>query len=241
MPALTNRVALVTGASMGIGAGLAAMLAAEGARVVLAARRRDELEQVAEDIRRDGGTAVPVVTDLTDDDSLARLLATTRAELGAVDVLVNSAGYAIWKPLEATTITEWDHTFAVNVRAAAYLCGAVLPGMQARGFGRIINIGSEAGVAIVPGFAAYCVSKHALRALTEVIQDANHENGIKAWVICPGFVNTDMGYVVPGADPADFLQVAEVVDVVRYLLRTGDNVKLGPEILLRTMRNPMTA
>ena len=241
MPALTNRVALVTGASMGIGAGLAAMLAEEGARVVLAARRRDELEQVAKDIRRDGGTAVPVVTDLTDDDSLARLLAATRAELGAVDVLVNGAGYAIWTPLEATTITEWDHTFAVNVRAAAYLCGAVLPGMQARGFGRIINIGSEAGVAIVPGFAAYCVSKHALRALTEVIQDANHENGIKAWVICPGFVNTDMGYVVPGADPADFLQVAEVVDVVRYLLRTGDNVKLGPEILLRTMRNPMTA
>ena len=241
MTALANRVALVTGASMGIGAGLAAMLAAEGARVVLAARRRDELEQVAKDIRRDGGTAVPVVTDLTDDDSLARLLARTRAELGAVDVLVNSAGYAIWKPLEATTITEWDHTFAVNVRAAAYLCGAVLPGMQARGFGRIINIGSEAGVAIVPGFAAYCVSKHALRALTEVIQDANHDNGIKAWVICPGFVNTDMGYVVPGGDPADFLQVAEVVDVVRYLLRTGDNVKLGPEILLRTMRNPMTA
>ena len=241
MPALTNRVALVTGASMGIGAGLAAMLAGEGARVVLAARRGEELDRVAKDIRRDGGTAVPVVTDLTDDDSLARLLAATRAELGAVDVLVNSAGYAIWKPLEATTITEWDHTFAVNVRAAAYLCGAVLPGMQARGFGRIINIGSEAGVAIVPGFAAYCVSKHALRALTEVIQDANHENGIKAWVICPGFVNTDMGYVVPGADPADFLQVAEVVDVVRYLLRTGDNVKLGPEILLRTMRNPMTA
>ena len=241
MTALTNRVAVVTGASMGIGAGLAAMLAGEGARVVLAARRGEELDRVAKDIRRDGGTAVPVVTDLTDDDSLARLLATTRAELGAVDVLVNSAGYAIWKPLEATTITEWDHTFAVNVRAAAYLCGAVLPGMQARGFGRIINIGSEAGVAIVPGFAAYCVSKHALRALTEVIQDANHDNGIKAWVICPGFVNTDMGYVVPGANPADFLQVAEVVDVVRYLLRTGDNVKLGPEILLRTMRNPMSA
>jgi NAD(P)-dependent dehydrogenase (short-subunit alcohol dehydrogenase family) len=93
--------------------------------------------------------------------------------------------------------------------------------------------------AIVPGLAAYCVSKHALVALTEVIQDGNHDNGIKAWVICPGFVDTAMGYVVPGANQADFLTVEEVVDVVRYLLHTGDNVKLGPQILLRTMRNPM--
>jgi hypothetical protein len=75
--------------------------------------------------------------------------------------------------------------------------------------------------------------------LTEVIQDGNHDNGIKAWVICPGFVGTDMGYVVPGANPASFLQVEEVVDVARCLLHTGDNVKLGPQILLRTMRNPM--
>jgi len=80
-----------------------------------------------------------------------------------------------------------------------------------------------------------------LRALTEVIQDANHDNGVKAWVICPGFVDTDMGYVIPGANPASFLKVDEVVDVVRFLLHTGDNVKLGPEILVRTMRNPMTS
>ena len=86
--------------------------------------------------------------------------------------------------------------------------------MQARRFGRIINIGSEAGVATVPGLAAYCVSKHALVALTEVIQDGNHDNGIKAWVICPGFVGTAMGYVVPGANPANFLTVEEVVDMV---------------------------
>ncbi len=239
MTGLAGRVAVVTGASMGIGAGLAAMLAAEGAKVVLAARRETELERVAGEIRQRGGVAIPVVTDLADDDSLARLVATARAEAGPVDVLVNNAGYAVWKPLEATTMAEWDHTFAVNVRAAAYLSAAVLPGMAGRRFGRIINIGSEAGVAIVSGLAAYCVSKHALVALTEVIQDANHENGIKAWVICPGFVDTDMGYVVPGANPANFLTVEEVVDVARYLLHTGDNVKLGPQILLRTMRNPM--
>src|SRR5579859_5681129 len=144
-----------------------------------------------------------------------------------------------WKPLEATSMAEWDQTFAVNVRAAAYLCAAVLPEMQQRKFGRIVNIGSEAGVAIVPGLAAYCVSKHALRALTEVIQDGNHDNGIKAWVVCPGFVDTEMGYVVPGARPQNFLSVDEVIDVVRFLLHTGDNVKLGPEVLIRTMRNPM--
>jgi short-subunit dehydrogenase len=237
--ALADRVAVVTGASSGIGAGLAAMLAAEGARVVLAARRGEQLEAVAAGIRQAGGVAVPVVTDLADDGSLASLLARAQAEAGPVDVLVNNAGFGLWKPLEETSIAEWDHTFAVNVRAAAYLCSATLPGMQRRGFGRIINVGSEAGVAIVPGLAAYCVSKHALGALTEVIQDANHDNGIKAWVICPGFVDTEMGEVVPGANRDHYLAVEEVVDVVRYLIRLGDNVKLGPQILVRTMRNPM--
>ena len=107
---------------------------------------------------------------MTSAESVARLLATASAEAGPVDVLVNNAGYAVWKPLEETTLAEWDHVFAVNVRAAACLSAAVLPGMQARRFGRIINIASEAGVAIVPGLAACCVSKHALVALTEVIQ-----------------------------------------------------------------------
>src|SRR4051812_190996 len=103
--------------------------------------------------------------------------------------------------MAATVVTDLAddaslaQTFPVNVRAPAFLCARVLPAMQQRGFGRIINIGSEAGVAIVPGLAAYCVSKHALRALTEVIQDGNHTNGIKAWVVCPGFVDTEMGYV----------------------------------------------
>jgi NAD(P)-dependent dehydrogenase (short-subunit alcohol dehydrogenase family) len=215
------------------------MLAAEGASVVLAARRRAELERVAAGIRQGGGIAIPVVTDLTDDSSLAAVVARTVEELGPVDVLVNNAGFAVWKPLEATTITEWDHTFAVNLRAAAYLCAALLPGMQARGFGRVVNISSEAGVGIVPGLAAYCIAKHALCTLTEVIQDANHENGIKAWAVCPGFVDTEMGEVVPGANRDDYLRVDEVVDVVRFLLRLGDNVKLGPEVLVRTMRNPM--
>jgi NADP-dependent 3-hydroxy acid dehydrogenase YdfG len=236
---LAGRVAVVTGASSGIGAAIAEMLAREGARVALAARRVDELHVIAGRIVASGGRALAVTTDLTDDHALAHLIETATHELGPVDLLVNNAGYAVWRSLESTSATEWDQTFAVNVRAAALLAARVLPGMQARRFGRIINIGSEAGVAIVPGLAAYCVSKHALNALTEVIQDGNHDNGIKAWVVCPGFVDTEMGTVVPGAKRENFLQVAEVVDVIRYLLGLGDNVKIGPEVLVRTMRNPM--
>ena len=153
MAVMAGRAAVVTGASAGIGAGLAAMLAAEGAKVVLAARRETEPAGVADGIRQRGGVAIPVLTDRTSDESIARLLATARAEAGPVDVLVNNAGYAVWKPLEETALAEWDHAFAVNVRAAACLSAGVLPGMRARRFGRIINIGSEAGVAIVPGLA----------------------------------------------------------------------------------------
>jgi NAD(P)-dependent dehydrogenase (short-subunit alcohol dehydrogenase family) len=236
---LAGRVALVTGASSGIGAGIARMLARDGARVALVARRAAELDAVAAQITAAGGIATPVVADLTDDVSLASIVSRTREELGPIDVLVNNAGIAAWKPLEATTLREWDQTFAVNVRAPAYLAAKTLPHMQQARWGRIVNISSEAGVAIVPGLAAYCVSKHALGALTEVIQDANHDNGIKAWTICPGFVDTDMAEVVPGAHREHYLRVEEVVDVVRYLLGLADNVKLGPEILVRTMRNPM--
>ena len=236
---LAGRVALVTGASSGIGAALAAMLAEEGARVAVAARREAELRELARRIELTGRTALTVATDLTDDAALRRLVERTVDELGPIDVLVNNAGFAVWRPLELTSMADWDQTFAVNIRAPAFLTAAALPGMQTRRFGRIVNIGSEAGVAIVPGLAAYCVSKHALVALTEVVQDANHENGIKAWVVCPGFVDTEMGTVVPGAKPENFLKVEEVVDLVRYLLGLGDNVKLGPQVLVRTMRNPM--
>jgi hypothetical protein len=106
MAVLAGRVAVVTGASAGIGAGLAAMLAAEGATVVLAARRERELAGVADGIRRRGGVAIPVVTDLTSDESIARLLKTAQAEAGPVDVLVNNAGYAVWKPLEETASAD---------------------------------------------------------------------------------------------------------------------------------------
>ena len=92
---------------------------------------------------------------------------------------------------------------------------------------------------VYPGMGAYCVSKHALRVVTELIQDENQTYGIKAWAICPGMVDTPMGSEMPGGNLDNYLKIDEVVDVVRLLLKQADNVKMGPGILIRTMRQPL--
>ena len=238
MAELQGKVAIVTGASAGIGEGIARMLAAEGVCVALAARREDELERVAAAIRAEGGTALVVPTNVREQAALAHLVATTRAELGPISILVNNAGLARNQPIHETTMKMWDLVMAVNLRAPVFLSAAVLPDMRAQRRGWIVNVASEAGSLIYPGMGAYATSKHALRVVTELTQEENQEFGIKAWALCPGMVDTAMGADMPGGNPANFLRVAEVVEVVRFLLKQGDNVKMGPEILIRTMRDP---
>jgi NAD(P)-dependent dehydrogenase (short-subunit alcohol dehydrogenase family) len=163
----------------------------------------------------------------------------TSSTLGPVDILVNSGGIVYTTPIHETDMRAWDDCLDVNLRAPALLCAAVLPGMRERKRGYIVNISSEAGVFVYEGMGAYAVSKHALRVLTELIQQENQEFGLKAWAICPGFVDTSMVAAwAPDANPHNFLQVEEVVNVVRFLLTRGANVKMGPEILIRTTRNP---
>lgn len=238
MPHLIGQVAIVTGASAGIGAGVARMLAEEGAAVALAARREEELQRVAAEIEAAGGKAMVVPTNAREEESLRALVARTEEALGPVDILVNNAGVARNQPIHALNIKHWDLVMEVNLRAPALLSAAVLPGMRERRRGTIVNIASEAGVEVIPGMGAYCVSKHALRVLTELTQKENQDRGIKAWAICPGMVDTDMGAAMPGGNAANFLTVEEVVEVVRFLMRQGENVRMGPEIVLRPMRNP---
>jgi NAD(P)-dependent dehydrogenase (short-subunit alcohol dehydrogenase family) len=239
METLTGSVAIITGASSGIGAGLATMLAAEGVKVALVARRHQELERVAEAICRHGGTALIAPADLRDEQALRAVVEQTRSTLGPVDILVNSGGIVETTPIHELDMRAWDACLEVNLRAPTLLCAAVLPGMRERKRGYIVNISSEAGVFIYEGMGAYAISKHALRVLTELIQQENQEFGLKAWAICPGFVDTPMVAAwAPDANPHNFLRVEEVVDLVRFLLTRGENVKLGPEILIRTTRNP---
>lgn len=235
----SGTVALITGASSGIGEGIAKMLAAEGVKVALVARRHHELERVAQAIRNLGGTALVAPADLRDEQALRVVIEQTYTRLGPIDMLVNSGGIVETTPIHALDVQAWDACLQVNLRAPTLLCAAVLPGMRERKRGFIVNIASEAGAFIYGGMGAYAISKHALRVLTELIQEENQEMGVKAWAICPGYVDTPMAAAWdPDANPHHFLRVEEVVDVVRFLLTQGANAKMGPEILMRTTRNP---
>lgn len=239
MAELNGLVAIVTGASAGIGEGLAKMLAAEGVRVALAARRVEELQRVADEIGAAGGESLIIPTNARDEAELASLVERTEAELGPVDILVNNAGVARLGPIHALNMKHWDLVMEVNLRTPAFLSSRVLPGMRERQRGYIINIASEAGSFITPGLGPYGVSKHALRVLTELTQLENQPYGIKAWAICPGMVDTDMGAQMPGGIVENYLTVAEINEVVRFLLKQGDNVQMGPEIRIRPMRDPI--
>jgi len=239
MNTLNGTVAIITGASSGIGEGIATMLAAEGVKVALVARHLHDLQRVAEEIRHQGGTALIAPADLRDEQALRAVVEQTRNMLGPVDILVNSGGMAYTTPIHETDMRDWDDCLEVNLRAPTLLCAAVLPSMRERKQGYIVNIASEAGVFVYGGMGAYAISKHALRVLTELIQEENQEFGLKAWAICPGYVDTPLATAWdPSANPHNFLRVEEVVEVVRFLLTQGANVKMGPEILLRTTRNP---
>jgi len=238
MDTLNDTVAIVTGASSGIGEGIAKMLSAEGVKVSLVARRQNELQRVAEEIRQQGGTASVIPADLRDEKALRAAVEQTQNTLGPIDILVNSGGIINVSPIHKLDMQAWDANMDINLRAPAVLCAAVLPGMRERKRGYIINIASEAGVFIYGGMGAYAVSKHALRVLTELIQEENQDLGIKAWAICPGFVDTPLAAWAPGKNRGNMLTVEEVVGIVRFVLTQGLNVKLGPEILIRTTRNP---
>ncbi len=238
MENMKGLVAIVTGASSGIGEGIAKMLAVEGARVALVARRQNELQRVSNEIRHHGSVAQVAPADLRDEKAVLAMVRQIEHTLGPIDILVNNAALAYMAPVHEMDLREWDETLEVNLRAPVLLSAALLPGMRARRRGYIINIASEAGVYVYGGMGAYAISKHALRVLTELIQEENQDYGIKAWSICPGFVDSPMAGWTSGTNPANFLAVDEVVSVVRFLLGQGANVKMGPEILIRTTRSP---
>lgn len=182
-----GRVALITGGSRGIGEAIARRFAAEGLTVAIAGRDREALARVAYAI---GARSFAV--DLADREALAALVVEVHGSIGPVDVLVNNAGVADSASLERTDDATWDRALAVNVTAAFALCRAVLPGMAKRGWGRVINVASNAGLRGYAYTSAYCASKHALIGLTRALAVEYARSGVTINAVCPGFVDTDM-------------------------------------------------
>jgi len=207
---LAGRVAVVTGASRGIGAATARALAGTGAHVVLAARDRDALARVAGGIEAAGGEATPVPTDVSKVEEVERLFATA-ARAGRLTALVCAAGVLTSAPFAETTCDIWEETLGVNLTGSFLCCRAAFTAMRAAGEGRIVNIASLSGIYATekfPGLAAYNVSKYGVIGLTEAIAVEGRPHGISAICVSPGAVDTQMlrranPGLRPGLTPAD--------------------------------------
>ena len=187
---LDGKVAVVTGASSGIGEAIAKRFAAVGATVVIAARRQEKLDHVASQLVDAGGKTLPVLADVTDYDQVQNLVNSALSEYGQIDILVNNAGHAVAKPLLETTREELDAQIDSNFRGLCYGCHAVVPHMVRQGSGHIINIGSICSVNHYPDYAAYVGAKFAVLGFSRSLYEEVRRSGIRVNVLCPAAVNT---------------------------------------------------
>ena len=190
MSTIQGKVVLITGASSGIGEGTARLLAARGAHVVLGARRVDRLEALAAELTAAGGSVRVRALDVTDRADVQDFADFATAEFGRVDVIVNNAGVMPLSAIEALKVDEWDRMIDVNIRGVLHGIAAVLPGMQAQGFGQVINISSIGGLAVSPTAAVYCATKFAVRAISDGLRQES--DTIRVTVVCPGVVESEL-------------------------------------------------
>lgn len=233
---LKGAVAVVTGASAGIGEATAVALAQRGAKVVLAARRQDRLAALADRIERAGGTALAVRCDVTDPEQLAALPSVVKEAFGPCDVLVNNAGIPGGGSFAELTYEQIERIVAVNVLGVMYGTRAFLPGMVKRGHGHIVNIASLAGRVTTPGAAVYGASKHAVIAFSESLHLEVERHGVLVTAVSPGFVATE-GFPQTDLDRRLVLSIDRVTDAVVRVIRD----EIAPELSVPRWIAPLQA
>ncbi|WP_072390502.1 SDR family oxidoreductase [Hyphomicrobium sp. CS1GBMeth3] len=244
MSGVKDKVVLITGASSGIGEAAARLLAEQGAKVVVGARRVERLEKLVADITAKGGTARHKAVDVTKRADVEAFVNFGRDAFGHIDVLVNNSGVMPLAPVAAMKVDEWERMIDVNIRGVLYGVAAVLPGMKARGSGQIINVASIAAHLVMPTAAVYCATKHAVWAFSEGLRQENAD--IRVTTISPGVVATELGDDISDAATKEMLvglrRAALTPDAIAraisYAISQPEDVDVN-EVVVRPTASPL--
>ena len=208
MQRFQGKTVIVTGGGGGIGSATCERFAAEGAQVAVFDMNLDAAEKVATAIRHNGGRAQAFACDITQREQVDRAVADTQAQLGDIAALVNNAGWDVFKPFVKTNATEWERLIAINLVGALQMLHAVLPGMVERGYGRIVNVASDAARGGSSGEAVYSACKGGLVALSKTLAREHARHGITVNAVCPGPTDTALlaGVAEGARDPAKLIE-----------------------------------
>ena len=244
---IEGKVVVITGASSGLGEATARHLSAQGATVVLGARRGDRIESLAAALSASGGKALAIATDVTHCDQVKRLVDAAAQTYGRIDVMINNAGLMPQAPIERLKIDEWERMIDVNIKGVLYGIAAALPHMKRQKAGHFINVSSVAGHKVGQGFAVYAATKYAVRALSEGLRQEVKPYNIRTTVISPGAVATELPNTATDPDTADrvrkfYADVAIPADsfarAVAFAVSQPEEVDIN-EILFRPTRQEL--
>lgn len=235
-PRLEGKVVAITGASSGIGRGIAERFAKEGARVVLGARNADKLEAAARAITAAGGHALALPVDVRKEEEIVAFVQGAVKKYGQLDVFVNNAGIGVWKRVEETSLAELHAVMRTNLYGTFLGCREAFRQMRAQGSGgTILNVSSMAGKDAWEGTAVYSASKFGIQGLTRALADEGRELGIRVSCICPGMVDTPMITSEDAPSRELLLDVADVAEAAIYLATLSRNVMVSEIVLERRL------
>ena len=237
---LNGKVAVVTGASSGIGEATVRSLAGEGAAVVAGARRKERLDGLVEEVTRDGGKAIAVECDVADEQQAHALVDRAIEEFGKIDILVNNAGVMLLSKVEKGLSDEWRQMFDVNVLGLLYATDAAVEAMKRQGSGHIVNISSVAGRKTRPTGGVYSGTKFAVNAISEALRQELLEDGIRITMVEPGAVATELTEHITDEEVREGLkqrnieplQSEDVANAIAYAVSQPQRVSVN-EILIR--------